>query len=116
MDDLIDTWHINQRINRFLLAAQTKIPTRTGADQERIDHALLNASLVASADAIAEALRVRFESGKTKVLRPHPAGFVGYMLAHEGYHRGEICMKLTQAGHKLPDEVLYGIWEWVNKS
>jgi uncharacterized damage-inducible protein DinB len=157
-EQLIETWHINQRINQRLLDAippealadtpvgmsgrsvraifahlhnvrlmwleeigpqqfstQTKIPARSDADQAQIDHALLTASLAASADAMAEALRERLASGKTAPLKPHPTGFIGYMLAHEGYHRGEICMQLTQAGHKLPDQVLYGIWDWGNK-
>ncbi len=104
-----------ESLSPTLAAAQSKIPAQTNADQEKIDHALLTASLAASAEALAQALCLRFESGKLAPLKPHPAGFVGYLLAHEGYHRGEICMQLTQAGHKLPDTVLYGIWDWGNK-
>lgn len=105
-----------EAIDPKLFVAQAKIATRTSADQEKIDHARLTEAMAASAEGLAEALRRRFESGRLAPLKPHPAGFVGYMLAHEGYHRGEICMQLTQAGHKLPDAVLYGIWEWGNKA
>lgn len=28
------------------------------------------------------------------------------------YHRGEICMTLTQAGYILSEAILYGQWDW----
>ncbi len=33
-------------------------------------------------------------------------------IAHEAYHRGEICVALTESGRRLDDAVLYGQWEW----
>jgi uncharacterized damage-inducible protein DinB len=36
--------------------------------------------------------------GKPPNIKPHVAGFLGYLIAHEGYHRGEIGMTLTLAG------------------
>lgn len=47
-----------------------------------------------------------------KECRPHLVGCVGSFVAHEWYHLGETCVALTQAGHKLGDVILYGIWEW----
>jgi hypothetical protein len=44
---------------------------------------------------------------------PHPIGFLGYMMiSHESYHRGEICIALTESGHRLDDAVLYDRREW----
>ncbi len=47
-------------------------------------------------------LRRGLESGKVKGARPHAMGFFGYLLAHEWYHLGELCMTLGQAGYPLP--------------
>jgi uncharacterized damage-inducible protein DinB len=89
-----------------------KIPTRTKTDLAAITLPLLQDALEQSAAAMTQGITARLESGKTSVFKPNPIAFVGYLVGHEGYHRGEICMTLTEAGHKLPDDVLYGQWEW----
>ncbi len=89
-----------------------KLPARSQADKEALTHEVLNNALIASATLMGMVLQKGLEKGKISGFKAHPATFLGYLLAHEGYHRGEICMQLTQAGHKLPDEVLYGIWKW----
>ena len=33
-------------------------------------------------------------------------------IAHESHHRGSILLTLKQSGHKVSQEVAYGIWEW----
>lgn len=38
--------------------------------------------------------------------------FIGYLIAHEGHHRGNILLTLKQCGVKIPDELKWGIWEW----
>lgn len=50
--------------------------------------------------------------GRVKNFKPHVAGRMGYFLAHEWYHLGEISLLLGQAGHKIEDTVAYGIWDW----
>jgi uncharacterized damage-inducible protein DinB len=45
-------------------------------------------------------------------VNPHPVGFLGYMISHEAYHRGEICVALTESGRKLDDAILYDQWDW----
>lgn len=79
---------------------------------EMHDKARLREALEDSGRAIAELLRKGFESGRIKGFKPHPAAFVGYLLSHEGYHRGEIGIILTQSGHPLDQKVAYGLWEW----
>ena len=41
---------------------------------------------------------------------------LGYFIAHEGHHRGQIVMLARQLGHRLPAEVTGGIWHWVKRS
>ena len=89
-----------------------RIPVKSQVEKEALTKEHLRASLEGSAKAIAMLLMQSFESGKVKGYKPHPSAFFGYLLAHEWYHHGEICMTLTQAGHRLPEEVLYTIWEW----
>lgn len=38
--------------------------------------------------------------------------FLSYFAAHEGHHRGQLCMVARQLGHRLPKEVAGGVWQW----
>lgn len=31
---------------------------------------------------------------------------------HDAHHRGQICMLSRQLGHRLPNQVGFGMWEW----
>jgi uncharacterized damage-inducible protein DinB len=73
---------------------------------------LLRRSLAASADAVKVLLKKSLESdGKIKGFKPHAAAFLGYLIAHESHHRGQIIVLLKQNGH-LDKKIQYGIWEW----
>lgn len=37
---------------------------------------------------------------------------LGYFIAHEGHHRGQIVMLARQLGQRLPSEVTGGLWQW----
>ncbi len=39
-----------------------------------------------------------------------------YFVAHEGHHRGQIVMLARQLGHRLPDEVAGGLWQWTTRA
>jgi uncharacterized damage-inducible protein DinB len=75
-DALVETWQINDRINRFMLNALSP------------------------------------ESLSGVSLYTPPGRTVGYLCAHEGYHRGEIGVILHQAGDKLDQKTAFGLWEW----
>jgi uncharacterized damage-inducible protein DinB len=81
--------------------------------ENALDKDQLKRSLEASGKAI-ETLISRSEAagGKVKGFKPHVTAFLGYLCAHEGYHRGEIGIILHQSGHKLDQKTAYGIWEW----
>jgi uncharacterized damage-inducible protein DinB len=42
--------------------------------------------------------------------------FMSYLVAHEGHHRGQICMIARQLGQRLPDEVTVGLWQWSKRA
>src|ERR1700704_2893186 len=90
-----------------LLAGLSKIESEAATDQS-----VLHASLEASGAAIADLLRQGLADGRVKGFKPHPVAFLGYLIAHDAHHRGEIQLTLTQAGHKLNDKIGYGLWEW----
>ena len=50
--------------------------------------------------------------GKVKNFKPHVTAFLGYMISHESYHRGEIGIVLAQSGYPLDQKISYGMWEW----
>ena len=41
---------------------------------------------------------------------------LGYFIAHEGHHRGQIVMLARQLGHRLPSDVTNGLWHWVKRA
>jgi uncharacterized damage-inducible protein DinB len=42
--------------------------------------------------------------------------FLTYFAAHEGHHRGQLCLVARQLGQRLPRSVTAGIWHWTRRS
>ena len=38
--------------------------------------------------------------------------FLSYFAAHEGHHRGQLCLVVRQLGYRLPRRVAAGVWQW----
>ena len=51
-------------------------------------------------------------NGRIRNFRPDVAGFIGYLIAHDAHHRGQITMLARQLGHPLPQKAMFGMWEW----
>ena len=91
-----------------LFAGLLKIEKESAANA-----ALLRRSLEDSGKAIESLLRHSLETGgRVKGFKPHAVAFMGYLISHESYHRGEIGIILAQSGHPLDKKVSYGMWEW----
>ena len=50
-----------------------------------------------------------------KAWKGPPASFLCYLVAHEAHHRGLAMVAMRQCGRKLPQEVVYGQWDWGKK-
>jgi len=70
-------------------------------------------ALAASHAALAKLVAASLAAGgKVKNFPPDVAAFVAYLISHDAHHRGQICMLSRQLGHRLPNEVTFGMWEW----
>ena len=77
------------------------------------DKRLLARRLKESGKAMEALLKTSIENGgRVKGFKPHITAFLGYVLAHESHHRGQIALSLKQSGHALEKKVGYGMWEW----
>lgn len=75
----------------------------------------LRRALQASEESVARFLEECEASGKVRQWNGPPATFLGYLIAHEAHHRGLAMAALRLGGHKPPDEVVYGQWDWGKK-
>jgi uncharacterized damage-inducible protein DinB len=147
--NLIETWHINNRINLYLLNALEEahlndtLATKGRTVGEQFAHihnvrlmwikvsspemmkdlskiekedarskSLLEKQLTLSSDAIGTMLEEGLSIGRIKGFKPHPEGFLGYMIAHDSHHRSQIILALKNCGNSPTQKVSYGIWEW----
>ena len=91
-----------------LMNGLDKIEKETAAD-----NTLLARSLKEAGKAIEAMLKKSLATdGRIKGFKPHITAFLGYVIAHESHHRGQIALSLKQSGHALEKKIGFGMWEW----
>jgi len=90
-----------------LMEGVEKVEKEVAADKKLLVRALKD-----SGRAMESLFKKAIVEGKVKGFKPHVTAFLGYVLAHESQHRGQIALSLKQAGKPLDKKIGYGIWEW----
>lgn len=80
--------------------------------EEEASPAEVTAGLTASDAAMAAMIGQGVSAGCIKGFKPHPTAFLGYIIAHEAFHRAQIELVLRLLGHSVSDKVAFGLWEW----
>ena len=106
----------NVRVMWLKAAAKgSKIPDQL--DRSSVTASQASKALEQSKSALTAVLKSALDGdGRVKGFRPDVAGFVGYLIAHDAHHRGQIAMLARQAGHPLPQKAMFGMWEWGSRS
>ena len=101
----------NVRVMWLKAAKAPDIPAQL--ERDKVTSAQAAKGLEQSRSALAEVMKTALEGdGRVKGFRPDVAGFVGYLIAHDAHHRGQVCMLARQLGHPLPQKAMFGMWEW----
>ncbi len=83
------------------------------ATQDEPDKETLKAALVASGERMETFLSECMDGRpKRRIFKKGVATNLGYLIAHESHHRGNILLTLKTCGHNLDKKVRYAIWNW----
>jgi uncharacterized damage-inducible protein DinB len=71
------------------------------------------AALAESATLLRALIKQALDTGvRVKNFKPDTIAFLGYLIAHDAHHRGQISMLARQTGHPLSKSANFGLWEW----
>jgi uncharacterized damage-inducible protein DinB len=106
--------HIHHVRLMWLSAADKsgKLPAKLQPD--KATQREVQAALTQSAVAVDSLLQKALEdlAGKVPNFKPNVVAFVGYLVAHDSHHRGQIGMMARQLGYPIDKKAAYGLWEW----
>jgi uncharacterized damage-inducible protein DinB len=95
----------------WLKAAKGKVPAQL--EKTSVTPAQARKALAESRAALREAIEAALTTdGRILGFRPDVAGFVGYLIAHDAHHRGQVTMLARQLGHPISQKTMFGMWEW----
>ncbi len=102
----------NVRLMWLKVAAKgSRIPPQL--DKAKVTRAQARKGFAASYAAIEKLVRSSLEGeGRIKNFPPDVVAFAAYLISHDAHHRGQICSLSRQLGHRLPNAVTFGMWEW----
>jgi uncharacterized damage-inducible protein DinB len=103
--------HIHSVRLMWLKAAGVK--TLPAALEKTASVAEAKAALEESAAALETILTKALNGdGRIPSFKPDAWAFVGYLIAHEAHHRGQMMMLARQLGHAPDKSINFGLWQW----
>lgn len=105
--------HLHQvRLMWLKVAAPEWLTRLSKIEKADINKEVIKLGLEQSGEAMSDLFIQSAASGKIKGFKPHATAFLGYLIAHESHHRGQITLSLKLAGHAVDAKIAYGLWEW----
>lgn len=106
--------HIHHVRLMWLSAADKSAKAPAKVEPDKSTRAQVQTALKASAAAIEGLLAKALEDpgGTVPNFKPDAVHFVGYLIAHDAHHRGQICMLARQVGHAIAPKAGFALWEW----
>lgn len=101
------------------------LPVPPSVDRRRVGARQLLPALRRSGRGITSLLRLGCQHGGTipptrsymwRNLPLDVGHVLGYFIAHEGHHRGQIVLVARALGHRLPGQVTAGLWQWTQRA
>src|SRR5262245_42090198 len=109
--------HIHNVRVMWLKAAAKGSTIPDQLDRSKVTPKQAIAALTKSVEALSKVIAASLASdGRVKGFKPDVASFVGYLIAHDAHHRGQISMLARQSGHPISQKTMFGIWEWGTRS
>ena len=98
---------------KALVRSKVQVSVPEQLDRDTLTPAEAKRALAESHKALRGVLEKSLTTdGRIPNFKPDAASFVGYLLAHDAHHRGQISMLARLGGHEIPKQLMFALWEW----